>query len=66
MDTTVSGEVGIVKYEIETNGTGAVTVELVDEDGKVTASTLGRSGELRVHDATFWKPRNQDGISVRQ
>ena len=54
--TDVDGADGIVRYEVDAPGADTVRVTLRDAAGRVVAHDDGAAGELRVADATLWRP----------
>lgn len=56
--TDIQGESGIVRYEVVTNGSHDVSIEIYDEDKKLVATHLGQSGEITIQNARLWEPLN--------
>lgn len=54
----VSGEDAMVHYEVITNGTHPVNVQLYDRKGNLTAESEGKRGTLYVKKAKLWQVRN--------
>ncbi|MCM1135813.1 MAG: beta-glucuronidase [Clostridium sp.] len=54
----LKGKDALVHYQVKTNGTHPVKVELKDEDGVLVAQAEGAQGTLEVKDAHLWKVRN--------
>uniref|UniRef100_A0A8C5LQI2 Beta-glucuronidase n=1 Tax=Leptobrachium leishanense TaxID=445787 RepID=A0A8C5LQI2_9ANUR len=56
--TDISGDIGLVYYEVRVAGSEyySVSVMLRDQDGQVAATGLGALGQLKVSNANFWWP----------
>ena len=54
--TDVDGTTGVVRYRTEVTGEGDVRAVLRDAHGGEVAAATGRTGELRIPDATLWRP----------
>ena len=56
VETAFEGSKGTVRYTVEANGAGDVTVVLRDAEGVEVASANGAMGELDVEQARLWQP----------
>jgi beta-glucuronidase len=56
--TDVEGETGMINYDVEVsnNGTGAVKVSVIDEDGAVVAGSAGSQGKIEIPSVNLWQP----------
>lgn len=54
--TEISGDTGIVNYQVEVEGNAEVSVRLLDAEGREVAADSGAKGRLEVHEAHFWAP----------
>ncbi|MFC7622857.1 beta-glucuronidase [Microlunatus sp. GCM10028923] len=54
--TTVEGAEGVVGYAVEAEGSAEIRVRLLDAAGDQVTEGAGARGELRVPDATLWRP----------
>lgn len=52
----ICGEVAEISYEIKTRGEGEVRIEIVDEDGSVTAHACGHKGKIVIRKPVLWWP----------
>lgn len=52
----IDGTDGILRYEAETEGEGAVHVEIFDVEGNKAAEAEGASGTITIPDARLWWP----------
>lgn len=55
---SVDNEKGVVQYEVDCQGEGAVKVTVYDEDDKIVASAEGKSGEFVIPNVHLWQPHN--------
>ena len=55
--TVVAGIDGTVRYEVETEGEGRVTVEILDAEGRSVGTASGSRGTVKVKDPHLWEPR---------
>ena len=56
--TDFDKNMGKVDYQISALGQGDVSVELLDEEGKVVANGEGASGTLEIDNVKLWQPGN--------
>ncbi|MDD3218785.1 MAG: beta-glucuronidase [Lachnospiraceae bacterium] len=54
--SSVEGEAGTIKYQIDTVGEGDVRVEVFDEDGSLAAVSHGNTGTLVIEQVKLWQP----------
>lgn len=52
----MQGEEAIVKFAVETVGTGETQIEIADESGNIVACGCGNTGEVCIKDVTLWEP----------
>lgn len=52
----LDGTTGIIRYQVDTVGTGTVKIEAYDKDNRLTASSEGNQGTLSIPDAILWEP----------
>ena len=57
-EVELDGHDARVSYQVTTNGTHEVRVQLCDAERRAVASATGLSGELLVHGAHLWQLRN--------
>ncbi|MGO0305285.1 beta-glucuronidase [Endozoicomonas acroporae] len=56
--TDFDQSLGKVDYQVSAMGSGDVSVELLDEDGKVVANGEGAEGSLEIDNVKLWQPGN--------
>jgi beta-glucuronidase len=56
--TGFSGKNGSVDYSVELAGNGDVTIEIIDEAGKVVATGKGAMGVIEIPNVVLWQPGN--------
>ena len=56
--TNYSGSEGLLDYSVELDGSGEISISIIDEDGKVVASGKGASGEIKIPNVRLWQPGN--------
>ncbi|MBT1003415.1 beta-glucuronidase [Paenarthrobacter sp. DKR-5] len=58
--TDIEADAGLVRYEVITAGdaTGAVTVRVLDADGREVAAAADAAGTVRIENARLWQPGN--------
>lgn len=50
---------GLIAYHVKSQGNETVSIEILDEDGQVVASSSGISGSIRIKNAQLWWPAPQ-------
>lgn len=53
--TDIDGTDGIIKYKIDTVGDGKLSIEIVDEAGKIIAHSEKSDDEIRIKNARLWQ-----------
>ena len=53
----VEGADGVLRYQVDVQGTGTVRVEIIDAQGHCVAQAEGAQGEVRIPEAHLWEPR---------
>jgi beta-glucuronidase len=56
--TGFSGKNGSVDYSVELAGNGDVSIEIIDEAGKVVATSKGSKGTIEIPNVVLWQPGN--------
>lgn len=56
--TNYKGSEGIISYSTEIDGSGDVSISIVDESGEVVATGSGASGEIKIPNVKLWQPGN--------
>jgi beta-glucuronidase len=56
--TGFSGKNGSVDYSVELAGNGDVSIEIIDETGKVVATGKGSKGSIEIPNVVLWQPGN--------
>jgi beta-glucuronidase len=56
--TGFSGKNGSVDYSIELAGIGDVSIEIIDEAGKVVVTGKGSKGSIEIPNVVLWQPGN--------
>jgi beta-glucuronidase len=56
--TGFSGKNGSVDYSVELAGNGDVSIEIIDESGKVVATGKGSKGVIEIPNVVLWQPGN--------
>jgi beta-glucuronidase len=56
--TNYQSSEGIISYSTEIDGSGDVSISIVDESGKVVATGSGASGEIKIPNVKLWQPGN--------
>ena len=55
--TLVPSTDGVVRYRVETVGTGDICIAILDAQGQTVAAAQGAEGTLRVENPRLWQPR---------
>ena len=56
--TDINELTGIVKYNVTTVGDGVISIEVIDEDDNVIATSTGKVGTINIENVKFWEPMN--------
>ncbi len=56
--SNVIGEDANVSYVVDVIGEGSVSVEIIDEEGRIVGKNQGTQGVVCLKDVTLWKPLN--------
>ena len=56
--TGFSGKTGSVDYSVVLAGNGDVSIEIIDEAGKVVATGKGAKGSIEIPNVVLWQPGN--------
>lgn len=56
--TDIEDNKGIVNYDVDIVGQGAVSVEVIDEDDNKVAELEGKDGKIVIEDVKLWQPLN--------
>lgn len=54
--TDFTETVGVVKYEVEVNGSSKVKVVVLDQEGQEIAANAGAVGEINIENVKLWEP----------